>query len=119
MVLLLKMKDNTLIFNGFHIRTDRSVRAVIPEVLGALSPAVESYSWHGWDLLNRVACASCATQDPQNKTSCGNNTGMLKHEEIILKQLGETNLEKLDGHPRLGLYSLFSVMSSGATLLEG
>ncbi|CAK9011543.1 unnamed protein product [Durusdinium trenchii] len=27
-------------------------------VLGALSPAVQSYSWHGWDLLNRMACAS-------------------------------------------------------------
>lgn len=35
-----------------------STMSSLSVVLGALSPAVESYSWHGWDLLNRVACAS-------------------------------------------------------------
>ncbi|CAJ1367361.1 unnamed protein product [Effrenium voratum] len=27
-------------------------------VLGALGPATESYSWQGWDFLNRMACGS-------------------------------------------------------------
>lgn len=35
-----------------------STMSSLSVVLGALSPAVPSYSWHGWDLLNRTACAS-------------------------------------------------------------
>ncbi|CAK9054408.1 Hypothetical protein SCF082_LOCUS29536 [Durusdinium trenchii] len=35
-----------------------STMSALSVVLGALSPAVQSYSWHGWDLLNRMACAS-------------------------------------------------------------
>eukprot|EP00931_Biecheleriopsis_adriatica_P080258 TRINITY_DN53613_c0_g1_i1.p1 TRINITY_DN53613_c0_g1~~TRINITY_DN53613_c0_g1_i1.p1 ORF type:complete len:847 (-),score=171.10 TRINITY_DN53613_c0_g1_i1:48-2588(-) len=50
----------TLVFLLHAVLPGISTMSALSVVLAALAPAVSgsTYSWHGWDLLNRMACAS-------------------------------------------------------------